>query len=101
MRIFLASILNFVLFHCLLCQNIKILPNIFFDSASIGGGTIFPRSPRTRRNEKIFCGRSKKYFLIFSFMNPSYEQILVFSKFDLLTAPGMALFVDLGPKCKI
>ncbi len=42
----------------------------------------------------------KKIFF-FSFINPSYEPILVFPKFDLLTAPGMALCVDLGPKCKI
>ncbi len=54
MRIFLASILNFVLFHCYLCQNIKILQKKIFDWASIGGGTIFPRSPRTTRNEKKF-----------------------------------------------
>jgi hypothetical protein len=29
MRIFLASILNFVLIHCWLCQNIKILQKNF------------------------------------------------------------------------
>ncbi len=33
-----------------------------FDLASIGEGTIFPRSPRTTRNEKNFWARSKKYF---------------------------------------
>jgi hypothetical protein len=51
---FLASILNFVLFHCYLCQNIKILQKKLLDWASIGGGTIFPRSPRTTGNEKKF-----------------------------------------------
>ncbi len=40
-------------------------------------------------------------FFSFSFMNPLYELILVFPKFDPLTAPGMALCVDLGPKCQI
>ncbi len=60
-----------------------------FDWASIGGGTIFPRSPKTTGNEKNFRARSKKYFFIFLFMNPLYELILVFSKFDPLTAPGM------------
>jgi hypothetical protein len=30
------------------------------------------------------------------FMNPLYELILVFPKFDPLTAPGMALCVNLG-----
>ena len=33
-------------------------------------------------------------------MNPLDEPILVFPKFDLLTAPGMALCVDLGQKCE-
>jgi hypothetical protein len=45
----------------------------FFDWAIIGGGTIF-----------------------FSFVNP----LLVFPKFDPITAPGMALRVNLGPKCQ-
>ncbi len=42
----------------------------------------------------------QKNILFFSFMNPLYEPILVFPKFDPLTAPGMALCVDLGPKCQ-
>ena len=42
----------------------------------------------------------KNNFFIFLFMNPLYELILVFSKFDPLTAPGMALCVNLGPKCQ-
>jgi hypothetical protein len=54
MRIFLASILNFVLFRCYLFQNIKILLKNLFDWASIEGGTILPRSPRTTRNENNF-----------------------------------------------
>jgi hypothetical protein len=37
----------------------------------------------------------------FSFMNPLYEPILVFPKFDPLTTSGMALCVDLGPKIQI
>ncbi len=100
MRFFLALILNFVLFHCKLCKNIKILQKKLFDWASIGGGTIIPRSPRTTRNEKNFLARSKKYFFIFLLLNPLYELILVFPKFDPLTAPGMALCVNLGPKCQ-
>jgi hypothetical protein len=43
----------------------------------------------------------QKNIFFFSFMNPSYEPILVFPKFDPLTAPEMALCIDLGPKCKI
>ncbi len=53
-EIFLASILKFVIFLCYLCQNINILPKKFLDWASIGGGTIFPRSLKTTRNEKKF-----------------------------------------------
>ncbi len=77
------------------------LPKKFFDQAIIGGGTIFPRSPKTTRNETFFWARSKKYLIFFSFMNPSYELILVFPNFNPLTAPGMALCVDLGEKCQI
>ena len=36
------------------CQNIKILQKKIFDWPIIGGGTIFPRSPRTTGNEKKF-----------------------------------------------
>jgi hypothetical protein len=47
--------------------------------------------------KKIF-ERGQKIFYFFSIMNPLNEPILVFLKFDPLTAPGMALCVDLGPK---
>jgi hypothetical protein len=50
--------------------------------------------------KKKFELGQKNYFLFFSFMNPLYEPILVFPKFDPLTASGMALCVDLGPKCQ-
>jgi hypothetical protein len=49
--------------------------------------------------KKNFEGGKKK-FVFFSFMNPLYEPILVFPKFDLFTASGMALSVNLGPKCQ-
>jgi hypothetical protein len=52
MRIFLALILNFVLFQCWLCINNKILVKIFFDWTIMGGATIIPRSLKTTRNEK-------------------------------------------------
>ncbi len=51
---FLTPILKFALFLCQLWQNINILQKTFVDWAIIGGGTIFPRSPRTTRNEKKF-----------------------------------------------
>jgi hypothetical protein len=38
----------------------------------------------------------KNIFCFFSFMNPSYEPILVFPKFDPLPASGLALCVDFG-----
>jgi hypothetical protein len=52
------------------------------------------------RNEKKIFELGQKNILFFSFMNPLYEPILVFLKFDPLTAPGMALCVDLGPNCQ-
>jgi hypothetical protein len=67
------------------------LQNKFFDWASIGGGMIFLRSLKAMRNEKNF-ELGQKYFF-FSFMNPLYEPIPVFPKFDPLTASGMALCV--------
>ena len=49
--------------------------------------------------KKNFELGQKKIFY-FLFMNPLYELILVFPKFDPLSAPGMALCVNLGPKCQ-
>ncbi len=63
MRIFLASILNFLLFQCQLCINNKILVNNFFDGPLWGElATIIPRSSRTTRNEKNFQDRPKIFF---------------------------------------
>ncbi len=36
----------------------------------------------------------------FSFVNPLNEPILVFPKFNSINASGMALSVNLGPKCQ-
>ncbi len=47
--------------------------------------------------KKIF-ELGQKFF--FPFVNPLYEPLLVFPKFDPITAPGMALRVNLGPKCQ-
>jgi hypothetical protein len=44
----------------------------FFDWAIIGGGTIFPRSPRTTQNEKKFGARSQKFFSSSSLLDPKY-----------------------------
>ena len=43
---------EFCTISLLVIQNIKILQKKLFDSASFRGGTIFPRSPKTTRNEK-------------------------------------------------
>jgi hypothetical protein len=61
MRIFLASILNFVLFQCKLCINNKILVKNICDWTIMGGATIIPLSPRTTRNEKKFQDRPKNF----------------------------------------
>ena len=55
---------------------------------------------RLRGMKKIFEIGQKNIFLFFLFMNPLHEPILVFPKFDPLTAPVMALCVNLGPKCQ-
>ncbi len=52
---------------------------------------------RLRGMKKIFELGQKN---IFSFINPLHEPILFFPKFDPLTASGMALCVNLGPKCQ-
>ncbi len=50
--------------------------------------------------KKKFEPGQKNIFIFFLSMNPLYEPILVFPKFDHLTAPGMALCVNLRPKCQ-
>ncbi len=85
-------------------SNVKILrfyKKKIFDWAIIGGGTIFPRSPRTTRNEKTFWARSKNFFFSSSILDPKYDPILVFWKFNQLNAPGTTLCVDLGSKWQI
>jgi hypothetical protein len=63
----------------------------------MGGTTIFPRSPRTTRNEKIFQDRQKKKK---SYMTLKYLLIIDFPKFEPLTAAEMALCGNLGPNCQ-
>ncbi len=61
----------------------------------MGGGTIVPRSLKTKGNNKFFMlGKFKKK----SYMTPVYLLKIVFPKFDPLTVTEMALGVDLGPK---
>jgi hypothetical protein len=56
----------------------------------MGGATIVPRSLKTKWNKK-----GQIYFFY-----PLYLLIKDFLKFDPLTAAGMALCVNLGPKCQ-
>ena len=66
----------------------------------MGGPTIIPRSPRTKRNEKKFQDRPKKFFFFKSYMTLKYLLIIDFRKFEPLRAAEMALCGNLGPKCK-
>ncbi len=64
MRIFLALILNFVLFHCLLCLN----------------ATIVLFSLKTKWNKKFFQDRPKIFLFFKSYMTLLYLLIIVFFK---------------------
>ncbi len=90
---------NLYYFFVSYVKILRFYRKFFFVCDIIGGVTIFPRGPRTTQNEKKFWGRSKNFFFFLQ-MNPLYEPILVFRKFDLFTAYVMALSVNLGPKCQ-
>jgi hypothetical protein len=70
----------------------------------MGGGRIVPRSLKTKGNKNCFQTSQKKIFfksyMTPSYMTPLYFLKLVFLKFDPLTVTGIALCVDLGPKCQ-
>jgi hypothetical protein len=66
----------------------------------MGGATIIPRSPRTTQNEKNFQDRPKFFYFYKSYMTLKYLLIIDFPKFEILTAPEMALCGNLGPKCQ-
>ncbi len=66
----------------------------------MGGATIIPRSLKTTRNEKNFQDRPHFFLFFKSYMTLKYMLLIDFLKFDPLTAAGMALCVNLGPKCQ-
>ncbi len=68
MRIFWASILNFVLFQCYLCINNKILVKKFFDWTIMAGATIIPCSLKTTQNENNFQDRPNFFVFLKSYM---------------------------------
>ena len=72
----------------------------FFDWTIMGGATIIPRSPRTTRNEKKFQDRPKFFYNFKSDMTLKYLLIIDFPKFEPLIAAEMALWGNLGPKCR-
>ncbi len=65
----------------------------------MGGGKIIPHSLKTKGDRTIFQARPKKFFFK-SHMTTLYLLKSVFPKFDPLTVTGMALRVDLWPKCQ-
>jgi hypothetical protein len=65
MRIFLASILNFVLFHCYLCQNNKILQKKFLIGPVLEEVRFFRVVLGLRGMKKIFELGQKNIFLFF------------------------------------
>ncbi len=94
---FLASILSFVMFHCQLCLNMKVLQRTIFDWPIMGKVGLFRVVLRLRGIKNCFQPRPKKFSLK-SYMTPLYFLKLVFPKFDPLTVTGMVLSVNLGPK---
>jgi hypothetical protein len=66
----------------------------------MGGATIIPRSLKTTRNEKFFQDMPKIFTFFKSYRTLQYLLIIDFPKFDPLTATGLALCVNLGPKCQ-
>jgi hypothetical protein len=65
----------------------------------MGGATIVLHSLKTKGKKKKF--QDRLFFLFFkSLMNTLYLLKIVFSKCNPLTATGMALCVNIGPKCQ-
>ena len=99
-EIFLALILKFVFFLYYLCQNIKILQKKFLIGPLLGEVRFFRVVLGLWGMKKNF-ELGPKFFFLFSIMDPKYDPILVFWKFNQLNAPGTTLCVDLGSKCQI
>ncbi len=87
--------LQFWILYYLIVSYVKILQKNFLIGPILEKGKLGLRGVK-----KNFELGQKNIYLFFLFMNPLCELILVFSKFDPLTAPGMSLCVNLGPKCQ-
>jgi hypothetical protein len=92
-----GSDFEFCTFSLLVLLKYKILGKKNFDWTILGGAMIVPSSLKTKRNQRNFQYRPKKFF---SYMTLLYWLIIDFEKFDSNTATGMALCVNLGPKCQ-
>jgi hypothetical protein len=99
MRVFLASILNFVLFQCKLCINNNILGKIFLIGPFWGELRLF-RVVLGLRGMKTIFKIGQKILFFKSYMTLVYLLIIYFPNFDPLTATEMALCGNLGPKCQ-
>ncbi len=100
MKIFLASILNFVLFQCQLCIYNKILvKNFFFIGPLWGELRLFRVVLRLRGMKNIFK-IGQNFLYLKSNMTLKYLLIIDFPKFDPLTAAEMPFWGNLGPKCQ-
>ncbi len=100
MRILLTPILEFALFLCYLCQNIKIFQKKFLIGPLLGEVRFFRVVLGLSGMKKNF-ELGQKFFFFSLIMDPKYDPILVFGKFNQLNAPGTTLCVDLGSKCQI
>jgi hypothetical protein len=63
----------------------------------MGGATIVPHSLKTKQNKTIFQERPKNFLFFKSNMTLLYLIIIDFPK---LTATGMTLCVNHGPRCQ-
>jgi hypothetical protein len=65
----------------------------------VGGTTIVPRSLKTKGNKKI-QDRPNFFYIFLIIYEPFIYAKIVFTKFNPLTATGMALCVNIGSKCQ-
>ena len=93
--------LRFWNLHYFLVSYVKILKfykKNFLIGPLLGEVRVFREVLGLRRMKKNFELGQKKFFFLSSIMDPKYDPILVFWKFNQLNAPGTTLCVDLGVK---
>jgi hypothetical protein len=65
------------------------------------GAMIVPRNLKTKRNKKFIKIGQHFFLFLKSYMTLLYLLIIDFYKIRFINSLGMALCVNLGPKCKI